>query len=100
MKTFVDGEVLTAADLNSNFAALGTRIQKGKSSVTTIAGTNSTAVTFPEAFAGTPTVLLTAETSNPGGNQVGVVNAAATGFSIRTTATSAGTIAVHWLAIY
>lgn len=91
---------------SSNYTPSIAKMQAGSSYMTTSAGLGSINITFPEAFAHKPIIIMGAHTPESGGTLSNVYsprisNVATTGFTItvRTTATDAMNMSFQWLAI-
>lgn len=97
MKKFVDGEILTASDLNANFAEAGS-VQRGTLVGTTLAAdaTYSVDITFPVPFDTVPTVITG---SNEGRVSTSSKDPTKTGFRLSSrnvSAASAATPTTYW----
>lgn len=79
-------------------------IQRGSVTIKPTAANTPTSadVTFPKAFSGTPTVIVTPATSVPGTTVVGagVNTVSATGCKIWTTRTNTTDTVINWIAVY
>ena len=96
------GRVLTAANQTGKFKTHdGLLIQWGRNSITpTAAGeTTNLSLTFPEAYAYTPAVMVTPVTSVPHTLSAAPMNITTTGFDIALNRDGTTTTGVQWLAI-
>jgi hypothetical protein len=104
MKTFVDGEILTASDLNANFAALGTLIQRGavntSGTIEANGGNVSASVLFDKPFDHVPTVVASSSSARVNAS---IANVSVNGFTLNQynwTTVNVGTGSVcYWIAI-
>ena len=104
-RTYVGGELLTATILNTdirdNLNALKDRIQSGTVSITPVANTpTSITVTFPVAFASTPSVIVSAASGVVGSTVLGVGGDTETTTDFRATVyrTNTTLTTLRWIA--
>lgn len=89
--TIIDGSFIKAQKM----------VQTGKTDVACTSGDlMSQNVIFDTAFAGIPSVVLTAVDRNGYVVRLGHVDASQSGFTIKMQANATGTFIVHWIAVY
>ncbi|MFA5712290.1 hypothetical protein [Mycolicibacterium sp.] len=99
-KTFIDGELLTAADVNQHLVNPDPIAKmQANTDITVPSGSGgvNVKVTFPTAFATVPAVILTV--SHPNLEGARVINKSSSGFTARFDRAGASTYTFDWIAM-